>query len=61
MANLFSKSLDLISFDFRGHGKSSGIYTFTSKESEDIKSVVNYAKKTYKRVYLTGFSLGGGG
>lgn len=59
MANLFSEAFDVISFDFRGHGKSSGIYTFTSKEPEDLKSVVDYANKFYKKVYLIGFSLGG--
>lgn len=59
MANLFSKTFDVISFDFRGHGKSSGTYTFTSKEPEDLKSVVNYAKNIYKNIYLIGFSLGG--
>ncbi len=58
MAELFAKTFDVISFDFRGHGKSSGIYTFTSKESEDLKSIVNYAKKNYKKIYLVAFSLG---
>lgn len=59
MANLFAQTFDVISFDFRGHGKSSGIYTFTSKEPEDLKSVVNYANKFYEKIYLLGFSLGG--
>lgn len=59
MANLFAATFDVISFDFRGHGKSSGIYTFTSKEVEDLKSVVNYVKNMYKEIYLIGFSLGG--
>lgn len=59
MAKLFTKTFDVISFDFRGHGKSSGIYTFTTKEPEDLKSVVNYASKIYKKIYLVGFSLGG--
>lgn len=59
ISKLFAKTFDVISFDFRGHGKSSGIYTFTSKETEDLKSVVNYANKNYKTVYLLGFSLGG--
>lgn len=58
-AKLFAESFDVISFDFRGHGKSSGIYTFTSKEPEDLKSVVNYAKCHYEKIYLIGFSLGG--
>lgn len=59
IASLFAQIFDVISFDFRGHGKSSGIYTFTSKEPEDLKSVVNYAQKRYKKIYLIGFSLGG--
>jgi pimeloyl-ACP methyl ester carboxylesterase len=59
MANVFSENFDVISMDFRGHGKSSGFYTFTSKEPQDVKAVVNYAKKHYKKVYLIGFSLGG--
>jgi len=59
MAKVFSKSFDVISMDFRGHGKSSGFYTFTSKEPMDLKAVVDYAKKHYSKVYLMGFSLGG--
>lgn len=59
MSTLFAKTFDVISFDFRGHGKSSGIYTFTSKEHKDLKSVINYANKFYKKIYLLGFSLGG--
>jgi pimeloyl-ACP methyl ester carboxylesterase len=44
--------------DFRGHGKSSGFYTFTANESEDIKTVINYAKQRYSKIGLIGFSLG---
>ena len=59
MAKVFSKTFDVISMDFRGHGKSGGFYTFTSKEPMDLKAVVNYAKQQYSKVYLIGFSLGG--
>lgn len=59
MANVFSENFDVISLDFRGHGKSSGFYTFTSKEPMDMKAVVDYAKTQYSKVYLMGFSLGG--
>ena len=55
----FSKHFDVITLDFRGHGKSSGFYTFTSKEILDLKTVVDYAKKQYSKIYLAGFSLGG--
>lgn len=58
MAEDFSKYYDVIVLDFRGHGKSSGKYTFGSKEVEDIKPIINYAKQNYKKVYLIGFSLG---
>lgn len=59
IAGLFSNSLDVISFDFRGHGKSSGVYTFTSNEFKDLDAVINYAKSNYQKIYLIGFSLGG--
>lgn len=59
MAQNFSKEFDVIAFDCRGHGKSSGFYTFTSKETIDLKTVVDFAKTKYKKVYLAGFSLGG--
>lgn len=59
MSNIFSQNFDVIKMNFRGHGKSSGFYTFTSKEPQDLKSVVDYAKKhQYKKIYLIGFSLG---
>lgn len=59
MAEVFSEDVDVIVMDFRGHGKSSGFYTFTSKENIDLETVVEYAKTHYKTIYLMGFSLGG--
>lgn len=52
------KDFDVISMDFRGHGKSGGAYTFTAKEEADLDAVVKYAKEHYKKVSLMGFSLG---
>lgn len=49
---------DVITMDQRGHGESGGIYSFTAKEHEDIKTVIDYAKVSYRRIYLLGFSLG---
>lgn len=54
----FFKNYDVITIDFRGHGKSSGFYTFTANEHEDIKTVISYAKQRYSRVGIVGFSLG---
>jgi pimeloyl-ACP methyl ester carboxylesterase len=50
---------DVICMDFRGHGKSSGFFTFTSKEYMDIVPVVEYAKEQYSHIILMGFSFGG--
>lgn len=59
LAHALSTDFDVISFDCRGHGKSSGFYTFTTKETIDVKTVVDYAKCEYEKIYLMGFSLGG--
>ena len=54
----FFNNYDVITMDQRGHGNSGGIFSFSAKEHEDIKVVINYAKKIYKHVYLMGFSFG---
>lgn len=56
-----SQYFDIISMDFRGHGKSQGFYTFTAKEENDVNTVINFAKEKchYEQIYLMGFSLGG--
>ncbi len=59
ISEFFAKYYDVISFDFRGHGKSGGTYTFTSKEIMDTDAVVRFARKNkYNKIYLLGFSLG---
>lgn len=58
MSETFSKYSDVLSVDFRGHGKSGGFYTFTSKEVDDISTVIEFAKSKYNKIYLLGFSLG---
>ena len=50
---------DVLSMDFRGHGKSKGWYTFSAKEADDIKSVIEYARQHHKAVGVVGFSYGG--
>lgn len=59
MSEIFSENFDVIAMDFRGHGNSSGLYTFTRKESNDLSAVVDYASEKYKKIFLIGFSLGG--
>lgn len=58
MSEDFFRNHDVITMDFRGHGKSSGFYTFTANESTDLKTVINYAKQRYSKIGLVGFSLG---
>lgn len=58
MSDDFFEHYDVITMDFRGHGKSGGLYTFTANEPNDLKAVVDYAKQHYSKVNLIGFSLG---
>lgn len=52
------ENFDVIAMDFRGHGKSNGLFTFTAREFEDLKTVVDYAKEKYSRIGILAFSLG---
>lgn len=56
--NLYT-DYDVFMFDFRGHGKSSGLYTWTSREDRDLKAVLDYLDGKYKRVGMLAFSYGG--
>lgn len=49
---------DVIIMDFRGHGKSGGLFYWTSKEYLDLEVVLEYAHKHYEKIGLIGFSLG---
>lgn len=50
---------DALNFDFRGHGKSSGKFTWTAKEHFDLEAVINYAvSQGYAGIGLIAFSLG---
>ncbi len=50
---------DVIIFDFRGHGKSGGTYTWSAKEEADLDAILDYAHgRGYKHIGIIGFSLG---
>src|SRR3989338_707699 len=49
---------DVILFDFRGHGQSKGFFYWTAKEYLDLLAVIEFAKKSYEKIGLIGFSLG---
>ncbi len=59
IAKALAVHYDVVAFDFRGHGKSSGLFTWTSKECADLQAVVTYVKSCgYDSIGLIGFSLG---
>ncbi len=49
---------DVICMDFRGHGRSGGLYTFSAKEGSDLEAVLDWARERYSAIHLMGFSLG---
>jgi pimeloyl-ACP methyl ester carboxylesterase len=59
MAHAFAQSQDVICMDFRGHGASSGLFTFSAKEDAELSVVLEWAGRRYRRLHVMGFSLGG--
>lgn len=58
IAREFENDYDVINMDLRGHGRSGGRCTLTALEVHDLKAVVDYARKRYKKVGVVSFSLG---
>jgi glycosyltransferase involved in cell wall biosynthesis/pimeloyl-ACP methyl ester carboxylesterase len=59
MTDAFSKEYDVIAFDFRGHGKSSDVFTWTALEQKDLRAIAAYARENkYEKIGVIGFSLG---
>ena len=59
IAEAFSREFDVIAFDFRGHGQSGDVFTWTAHEQKDLRAIVAYAKtNNYKKIGVIGFSLG---
>lgn len=59
LADIFLDAYDVFMFDFRGHGKSSGLFTWISKEGEDLKTILDYLDKRYIKKGIIAFSMGG--
>lgn len=56
---LVSSEYDALIFDFRGHGKSKGKFSWLSRESNDLEAVLGYARgKDYKHIGILAYSLG---
>ncbi len=51
---------DAAAFDFRGHGESDGVCTFTVREVLDVDAVVDFMRgQGYRTIILVGSSMGG--
>lgn len=59
MAEELVEYQDTLVIDFRGTGKSKGVYTFGAKEYLDLYAVLTWAKSRYEKILLLGLSLGG--
>jgi fermentation-respiration switch protein FrsA (DUF1100 family) len=50
----------VVTFDFRGHGRSGGVSTVGDKEIADVDVAIAYARELgYRRIATVGFSMGG--
>src|ERR1700728_732492 len=59
IANRFNLVAGVITFDFRGHGRSGGLSTLGDLEINDLDVVVAYARELgYQRIAAVGFSMG---
>jgi uncharacterized protein len=57
---LLADELDIITFDFRGHGESGGATTLGDREGLDLAAIVRYARQfSYDRLVVMGSSMGG--
>ena len=59
LGKFLSQHYDVILMDFRGHGDSGGVFTWTAKEFLDLEAVLSFARPRYKKIGVIGFSLGG--
>jgi pimeloyl-ACP methyl ester carboxylesterase len=60
VATWMNRSAGVVTFDFRGHGRSGGLSTMGDREIRDLDVAVGYARELgYRRIAAVGFSMGG--
>lgn len=59
LAGALADQHDVLCMDFRGHGRSGGLYTFSAREGADLEAVLTFARAHYHRLGILAFSLGG--
>jgi pimeloyl-ACP methyl ester carboxylesterase len=60
LARALGAEYDVFMFDFRGHGKSSGVFTWASREGNDLGAVLDFIAGQYSKIGLVAFSIGAG-
>jgi pimeloyl-ACP methyl ester carboxylesterase len=59
VASRLQEAGGVVSFDFRGHGRSGGLSTMGDREIKDLDVAVRYARELgYRRIAAVGFSMG---
>ncbi|MBN1914236.1 MAG: alpha/beta fold hydrolase [Candidatus Omnitrophica bacterium] len=58
LAKALGGEYDIFMFDFRGHGKSSGLFTWTSREGNDLRAILDFITPQYPKIGLIAFSVG---
>jgi pimeloyl-ACP methyl ester carboxylesterase len=59
IANRFNRMAGVVTFDFRGHGRSGGLSTLGDREIRDLDVAVAFARELgYQRIAAVGFSMG---
>lgn len=59
LARALAGARDVLCMDFRGHGKSSGRFTFSARENAELEALLAWARPQYQTLTVMGFSLGG--
>ena len=59
MSEALARDWDVVAMDFRGHGRSGGLYAFSAQERADLEAVLAWARARYPRLGLLAFSMGG--
>ena len=50
LAQSLAEGRDVLAMDFRGHGCSEGLYTFSALENADLEAVLNFVKEHYRHI-----------
>ena len=58
LATSLTADYDVIVFDFRGHGQSERLFSWTSREYMDLLAIVDLVSDNYEKVGVIGFSMG---